>query len=285
MFDYRLYRILKDIIDVAYPETENTNFKKFYIDIIPKEMKSKHGEYNPKEKKIKIYNLSRPSEHIITTAIHEVSHHIDCYLRNSSDHSKEFYEIMYKLLVAAIGMGIINKDAISTEVDSKDKDRLVKYFGDIDTWEIQNVKYKNDIKTFKVTNCFDIKDKLKARGYRYVATEQCWIKDIAIDCAEEEKSFLKSIIDMENVKIVSANEINIQVFYYICVLNSYEYKDYLKENGFIYNGFGIKKKSWNKKVLAHDAAVEVEKLNDLTNATIKVISKTQKNKAKSKNKE
>lgn len=276
MLNIKLFNILKDIIDIAYPEAEHPDnkFKKFYIELIPKEMKTIHGRYWPESKKIEVFNLSRPSGHIVSTTIHEASHHIDNCLRNNTDHTKTFYEVMHHMLITAMGMGIITKEDILTANDSKDKERLIKYFGDIESWDYTNIDYKQDLVTFKVTNCFSIKDNLKARGYKYSPAEQAWVKDIKKELEKAERFFLSDIIDMENVKVITGNEIDIEAVYYICVLKSYEHREFLKENGYLWNGYNkIKKNSWTKKILAKDKDEELEKISNLDGVKIQLVSR------------
>lgn len=233
-------------------------------------MKTIHGRYYPRSKKIEIFNLSRPTEHIITTTIHEVAHHIDFCLRHNSDHSFDFYKIMYSLLEKAIGMGIISKNDIMSATDSADKERLERYFGDINTWQIAPIKYKQDIVTIKVKNSFTIKDILKKNGYNYSPIEQIWEKNIDINKLEKEINFLKSLTKMENIIIDKGNQINIQAVYYISVFFADKYKDYLKSNGYIYNGFNLKNKAWNKKISAKDLDNEMSKIQSLEGIKIKV---------------
>lgn len=272
MLNFKLYNVLGDIIDNAFPSSEypNNKFKKFYLDIIPKEMKSIHGRYWEQTKKIEVFNLSRPSGHIISTTIHEVSHHIDYCLRGSTDHKQTFYEVMHKMLITAMGMGIITTNDILTANDNKDKERLIKYFGEIESWEVKDIDYRQDVVTFKVSNCFAIKDTLKSRGYKYSGEEQCWVKDIDKKEQEPEKIFLQERIDISNVKIIEGNEIDIEVVYYICVSNSYECKDFLKANGYLWNGYNIKKNSWTKKILARNKDEELEKVNSLKEKGVKI---------------
>lgn len=273
MLNVKLYKTLKDIINEAYPEEKypKNNFKKFYIDIISKEMKTVHGRYFPDKKLIEVFNLSRPTGHIISTTIHEASHHIDHCLRDTSDHTKEFYKIMHTMLLVAMGMGLITKNDILTANDSNDKKRLIKYFGDIENWTYKNIDYKQNIVTFKISNCYSIKNILKQRNYIYSPGEQSWIKDINKENEDEEKEFLSNIISMANVKIISGNEIEIDAIYYICVTKCYEQRAFLKENGYMWNGYNkIKNNSWNKKIFAKDKEVELAKIAHLEQQGVKI---------------
>lgn len=249
MSSYTIYKTLCDVIDQAYPleSYPDNKFKNFFIDIKVKEMKSIHGRYYPHNRKIEVFNLSRPNGHTIATTLHEVSHHIDHCLRKKSDHSKTFYEIFHQLLVTAIGMGIMSKQDILTERDSTDKKWLEKHFGDIDEWDISTLDYKQDSCFIKVYQSFAIKDKLKNRGYKYSSLEQAWMKEMSASEVGEEKLTVAQWIDEKNIQIEQANTIKIESYYYLCVSNCYDHKAYLKENGFMWNGYGMKK-AWVKKI-------------------------------------
>lgn len=276
MLEYEIYKTLSDIINNAYPKDKYSNYKltKFYIELIPKEMKTFHGKYIYSEKKIKIYNLSRNSNHITITTIHEAAHHIDYCIRHTSDHRREFYEIMKKLLVTAISMNIISKNDVLSIVDSMDKERLSRYFGDINSWRVGQIDYKKNFFNVKIINSYKIRDKLSERGYKYSPIDQSWGKyNLDEYHIENEKEYLKGIVGVDDVIITKSNEIIIDAIYYICVHNAYKYKNYLKENGYIFNGFNITKKTWNKKINAHDLDREKEMLKNFQDIKIEVVQR------------
>ena len=94
--EYKIYLTVCDIIDYLYKDNKE-KYKKFYIKIIPKEMKSIHGRYTWDRSLIEIFNLSRPYNHTITTILHEVAHHIDYVDRGTTNHKREFYDVFYRL--------------------------------------------------------------------------------------------------------------------------------------------------------------------------------------------
>ena len=55
-------------------------------------------------------------------------------------------------------------------------------------------------------------------------------------------------------------------------MNVNEAIQYLKENGFIWNGYGMKKE-WVKKIPSQSLKVEEEKLRKLSNIKLKVAAK------------
>ena len=267
--EYKIYLTVCDIIDYLYKDNKE-KYKKFYIKIIPKEMKSIHGRYTWDRSLIEIFNLSRPYNHTITTILHEVAHHIDYVDRGTTNHKREFYDVFYRLIIGALELEILSKNDIITETDSSDKDRLEKYFGSIRNWEVGKVDYKKDIKIIKVSNSYEVKEYLKMNGYRYSKLEQVWVKEIRVGNISEEVNLLKRLIDEENIKIKDRNDLEIEAIYYIAVFNSYMHKDILKQNGYIYNGYGIEKKSWNKKIKASELEREEELLSKLDGIKYKV---------------
>lgn len=272
LVEYKIYVTVCDIIDYLYEENKD-RYKKLFIKIIPKEMKSFHGIYYLNKSLIEIFNLSRPFNHIIATILHEVAHHIDFCNRKKTDHGKTFYNELYKLLIAAMELNIISKEDIITRTDSKDKYRLEKYFGDIQDWQVESFEYKKNKKIIKVKNSYSIKEQLKDKGYKYSKVEQLWIKEIELENIEAEIEYLKTITDESNIKIIDRENLEIEAIYYIAVFNSFDYKELLKTNGYIYNGYGISKKSWNKKIKASELEKEEQLIKKLDGVKYKVISK------------
>lgn len=274
MSSYTIYKTLCDVVDQAYPSESypDNKFKKFFIDIKVKEMQSFHGRYYPDKRKIEIFNLSRPNGHIIATTLHEVAHHIDYCMRKKSDHSKMFYEILKHLLITAIGMGVMSIEDILSKDDSADKTRLERHFGSIEEWDISAVDYKQDSYFIKVYQSFSIKEKLKNRGYKYSSLDQAWVKEMSVSEAEEEKQVVTQWIEEKNIQIEQANTIKIESYYYLCVSNCYDHKAYLKENGFMWNGYGMKK-AWVKKIPSQSLKSEEAKLLKLPNIKVKVAAK------------
>ncbi|MGG1571638.1 hypothetical protein [Fictibacillus sp. NRS-1165] len=273
MNSYKLYQILCDIAGYAYPDEEypDNKFTKFFIEVSNKELKSKHGHYQRGmgKRKIVIFNLSRPNEHIITTTIHELAHHIDSCLRGKSDHTKEFYAVHYRLLCTAIGMGIISKDSCLTATDNADPERLDKYFGDIESWDIPEINYKKDSVIIKVFNSFLIKDLLRERGYRYNKNDSSWEKEIPTTIQESELGVVSEWVDPQYIKVIAATDITIEKTLYILVSDCYKHKEYLSQNGYRWQAFNFKK-SWNKRISSQNLKSEKSMIEQLDGVKIKV---------------
>jgi hypothetical protein len=161
---------------------------------------------------------------------------------------------------------------ILTEDDSADKKRLEKHFGPIEEWEIPEQEYKKDRYVVRVYHSFSIKSKLKNRGYKYSSLEQAWTREINEGEVEEEKNTVAQWIDEKCIVVEQANTMKIEPYYYLCVSNCYDHRDYLKENGFRWNGYGVKK-AWVKKIPIQSLQKEEAKLLHLANIKVKVATK------------
>ncbi|MGK9185713.1 hypothetical protein KXS12_26240 [Priestia filamentosa] len=192
--------------------------------------------------------------------------------RPKTNHTKVFYEVFPQLLLTDVGRGLATAEDILTEDDSADKKRLEKHFGPVEEWEIPEQEYKKDQYVIRVYQSFSIKDKLKNRGYKYSSLEQAWTREINEDRVEEEKNTVAQWIDEKCIVIEQANTMKIESYYYLCVSNCYDHRDYLKENGFRWNGYGMEK-AWVKKIPTQSLQKEEAKLLHLADIKIKVAAK------------
>lgn len=264
MIEKQIHDILLSLAKDTFPDK---NIKEFYINIVGKEMNSIHGDYRPRTRTIRVVNLSRPISYIISTSIHELSHHVECCIYGDSGHSKRFYQIYKDLLEKAIKQGIITYENILGQWDIE---KLEKNVGKINA-SLEHKK-ESDEMVVKVGNCYTIKEQLKDRGYGYNKVEQKWQKMVNVNLVEDEKSFLKEVIDMKNVEITGKYEITLNPIYYISVSNCFDCKDTLKENGYRYKGYNKKGNCWVKKIKASDVDIEKKFLSKLSNIKIKIES-------------
>lgn len=267
----QIHRILTEIMNKTYPDK---NIPSFWIEVNAKEMATFHGDYYPLKRKIRIFNLSRETTHIITTSIHELAHHVDCCLNGTSGHNKRFYGIYKELLETAIKMGIINYDVVRSVTDAADIRSLEKYYGQLTVTYNQDLDTNKDIRIIKVFNSFAIKDKLKNRGgYSWNSVEQAWCKEISLAELAEENLFLLSLTSEENIKIQSLHDLKIEAVYYIVVKGGYEQRNILKQNDYKFNGYGYKGNVWVKKIKANDFQMEKNFLDAIRDIKYKVENK------------
>lgn len=196
MVEENAKKALIDIVRYAYMGSPDL---KYYCDfeyvIVPKELKTKHGDYNLTSHRIRIFNTkSRTLTHLIITSIHELAHHTDYVNRSTTDHSKAFYQEYRRLLFAALDMRMFSiKEALEISRDAADavkvKLMLIEY--------MEEGRAKRDIikrcKKIRVYGAYDIKDSLKAMGFTWNGSGKTWDKELGDD-AEKDVMKVESLI-------------------------------------------------------------------------------------------
>ena len=174
---FYIKQVLEDIVDTAYAgHPKLPYYKRFYVEISPKTLKSKHGDYNCQTRHIRIFNPDRDQDNIIVTTIHELAHHIDNVNRGTSDHSPAFYIEYGRLAKAALDMGIFNLHAfLSATRDARDANKIKKI---LEGYRPKDNGYKADTVRFIIQNGYDIRDKLKEMGYRWNPSSKVWQKEM-----------------------------------------------------------------------------------------------------------
>ncbi len=254
MLAIEIHRMLMKIAETTYPDNE---ILKFFIEIIPSESKTRHGDYAPHQRKIRIFNLSRKTSYIIKTTIHELAHHCEYSIYKTTGHNKRFYKVYKQLLETAIKMGLVTYEEVRTVNDSNDINVLEQHYGPITVQFDPSMAYKKDLYMIKVFNSYSIKEKLSNRGYSYNGIEQSWYKEIEEQDLEKEKNFVYSIMkNKNNVLITDARDITIDAVYYIAVDNAFSHKDILKKRGYIFKGYNYKSNVWVKKIKAKELKEE-----------------------------
>ena len=253
--------ILEDIVFYTYngkvDDKTYERLTKFYVKLENKVTNSYHGFYKYNDSSITITNLYRNQTSIVCTTIHELAHHVDRVFRGKSDHSKEFYAVFGQLLYTGLNMGLFSKEeALAMQTDASDSNKVKKI---VDSYKPESISYKTDVKKVIVKNCYDIKDILKEKGFKFNALSKAW--EYEINSAEEEKynEWLKTLkCDFE---IIEGNKMQIEaVGMLIATDGSYENKDELKKNGFYWN---TQQKRWQKKILMQDYEKEMYVLRPL----------------------
>lgn len=205
---YRVKILLNDLVEYAYPHSPKQKaYKAFYVEYIDKEFKSKHGDYNTKNKHIRIFNLSRTEDQLVVTSIHELAHHIN-FVNDISHsfepHGQEFYKVYKKLLFTALDMGLFNKwQFINATADAGDS-RKVKRM--LEEYRPHPIDYKKDMKLIQVFRAYEIRKNLQKHGYKYNSVLKSWEKEM--EKPLDEATFLDSI--GADYKIVDARSINLK---------------------------------------------------------------------------
>ena len=234
----KLKNILNDLIDYAYNDREKAStYKNFYVEVVNRNMRSKHGDYNSHSRHIRVFNLYRQDDAIIATTIHELAHHVDYINRGITDHQKEFYIVFKKLLYGALDMGLFSKELFLLATrDASDSNKIATM---IAGYTPQTVSYKESKRVVEVFNCFSIKDKLKENGYKFNSINKTWEKEVELRDVCVEEKFLNEL--SADYKVKHITDISFSgTRKIIATKGSFEHKELLKEEGFHY----VKEKRW-----------------------------------------
>lgn len=243
----KIRSVLLDIIQYTYEgkvdEELYRKYRKFFLTCSSKQVKSYAGQYDKRDRSITIVGLNRNPKHIVVTTIHELAHHIDNCNRGNSDHSPAFYAEYEKMLHTALNMRVFAPEDVECITDVTDGKKISKM---ISEWQPSYIPYRNEEKTVKVFNCYEQRNILNERGYRWQSADKSWEKNFDNMYLEEELEYLKSIVSEEDIKIVNSCELEIKVCGYIIAgKGSYDYRKNLYDEGFYYDK---KEKVWKRPV-------------------------------------
>ena len=198
----QIKHLLNSIVDNAYSGSKKIeDYKKFYVTMIDKDYKSKHGDYERKTHKIRVFNLYRDDNLIIVTTIHELAHHIDTVNRSMSNHDDQFYKVYKTLLYTSLDMGIFSKEEFKKAVsDSSDRNKVVKM---IAGYKPHDIGFKKGIKKVICHNAYYERNTLKDRGFTYNSVNRTWEKEVP---EEELEEITEMIEDLElKYEVTDAN--------------------------------------------------------------------------------
>ena len=216
--------ILKEIVARCYDNKYNDFEIKFY-NYIDKE---KHGAYMFEFKLILIFNLYRSSKNIIMVALHETAHAVQHQMTGKSDHDKEFYTILLRLLAEGIRLNLFTMQDFFRINDNTDPLKINQYFG------IPRIKTLDRIplndQRFIFVKDYDKKYNLKEENYQYNVNLKVWEK-------ETEKKFLDvELLKIKNldfkVKVTNLWDINTHFMTTIKVKKDNNNNEKLKEYGY-----------------------------------------------------
>lgn len=277
MLNKRIKKFLDDIIEVAFPDkdkTERKKYKDYSLNILVKENTSTSGMYRENSKSIEVYNPSLGSKHLAKCCLHELSHHIDACQHGTSGHQKPFYGIYAKLIYASLDMGILSvKDFDDNWSSDQNKVRAI-----VAKYVPHPVEYKSEFNPVaRVYNGFTVKEVLKQNGYRWNGVEQVWEKNIYRNREEEEKFLADSSISKQPAEyvelpgpyyVIVQPEMYVDAVVYIAASgDTYEKKEALKKYHFY---FSKDKKMWLCKVKSSELEHMMKSLK--TDETLKGLS-------------
>lgn len=238
---FQIKKILNDLIDHTYKDSEKLeDYKRFYVEMSKKDLKSKHGDYCTKTHHIWIFNLYRSNAAITTTTIHELAHHIDFMNRGKTDHGLEFYTEYKKLLYRGLDMHLFSKEEfLSATRDASDSNKVAKM---IKEYEPADIGYKSDCRIIAVSGCYLQREQLKEAGYGWNKINRTWEKEITEAEMEKENEFLKGIGLMGQTKDAGAIAMN-RKNHIIAGKGAHDFREELKKVGFYFTDA----KKWMKQ--------------------------------------
>ncbi len=121
---------LIELANYAFPALPKAD--EFTLKLLERSNPRAHGDYTFATHHINIYNaINKPKEHLVATAIHELTHHVELLLTGDTGHSKHFYKLLHELLGKAMELKLIDYDEAKAQksIDSADIKLLEKYFG------------------------------------------------------------------------------------------------------------------------------------------------------------
>lgn len=258
------------------------NISPFTLEVHPKELR-RNGDYHPATRLIRIFNLSRPTAHIIETAIHELAHHVDHMINGQCGHGPTFYTVLRDLNAAAIRKGVIKYQEINNGNNSRSQGVLDKKHGD--TLKGQHALDVSDGKHLvKVFKAFAIKDSLKERKYRWSDLEVAWCKEIDSGEIDAERAFLENIHPTDQFTITESRNASIEAMYHVIVANAFSVFSQLKERGYLFNGYGYSGKVWVRRLPAQQLGEEKAFLEELACLNFKIEGRKSTSKPKGKGK-
>ncbi len=245
--------ILNDLVQQTYKDSPRlAEYKKFYVEISEKVLKSKHGDYNIKLHRIRIFNLYRSDAAIAGTTIHELAHHIDNVNRGTTDHGKEFYAEYQKLLYMGLDMGLFSKgEFLAATKDAADSNKVTKM---IETYQIKDIGYRAGQNKISVKNCYEQRETLKQRGYQWNKINKAWERNVTNMEIEQEIKFLNEIALKPEIGNATAISLN-RKEHIVAGKGSYDIKEALKKEGFHFTD----KKKWEKEGTMDELLVYREK--------------------------
>ena len=189
---YYVKKILEDIVDTAYRgHPKLSRYKRFYVEVSDKSLKSKNGDYNGATHRIRIFNPDRDPVNIVKTTIHELAHHIDTVNRGTSGHGQPFYDAYVRLLKAAIDMGIFSlDDFLATARDSQDGNKIRAM---IRGYQPKENTYKADMVRITVANGYEFRESLKGFRFGWNPSSKVWQKEVALQDVKSETARLNDL--------------------------------------------------------------------------------------------
>lgn len=201
----QLKHLMNDIIDVAYKDKDPatlTKLKRFTITCSDrvKQTVLGHCKYSPGLSEIMIYSMENEGvKPALITTIHETAHHASLILYKETGHGDTFYRVHKRLLFAAFDMGILAPEDIGRSNNhSRNREKLAKMMGE---YVPHPVEYKTDVAHISVYNAYNIRNQLRARGYKWNPLELAWVLETKSDKIDAALDYLRGYLHVKESDI------------------------------------------------------------------------------------
>ena len=189
-------------------------------------------------------------------------------------HKQTFYDRFYQMVCTALKLGYIDEaDIQEDKKDSKDFTTVEKYYG---TNFLKNYRENKIHNAVIVTKAHSFRKLLQRRDFIFLGESQSWGR--VFETEEQARRELKILLGLDQsmcAALVPPTHLMFIQSYYIAVPGAYDYKDNLRANQFIWEGYGLKK-CWVKKVPSSDYQATMDFLKSLRLIGKKVIPKSTK---------
>ena len=210
MYEKTLRKHLNEIIDNLGIENEELvkKYKDFKLEITNRMYKSKSGDYNKKTRKIRITQTSSHNNaNEVSTALHELAHHLDNCNRKDTDHSKLFYDEFRKLIYSALDLDKISLEEMQEmNRSNSDYSKVQKILKEYERKDPIISKSNNLMYEINVFDLAADDPRLIAHGYQYNQRRKTWYRNIAPEAVELEKKLLE-MLDLHDIQLKDANTI------------------------------------------------------------------------------
>lgn len=264
---------IKKALDFILEETYSgfERYTEYFIRILPKERKTKDGDYRPKEFTISIFNLSRKYQSIMLTCLYELTKHIEYVETGEILYEDFFYQNLQDLLLTALSYQYLVPEDIENDTEATIYEDLQFYVGEIDTWEYEIKELPNSL-IFSVYTDKKHQGFLKNLDYKWHSLARRWQKVIpSRELAKIEYKNLLQKIPKEDIETRYINDLSFLAYYYMGILNGYEYRKALLDLGYVWEGYGVDK-MWVKRFEARNYRKELKKLTRLPGIEYKLVT-------------
>lgn len=236
MTEQTLQLVLESLARLVVPKPEH-----FVVRMVDKTLHTGNGCYIPQTGRnlatIEVYNLTRTGREILTTAIHDLAHHL-CFCEKATEkHTKHFYRRMHELLEAASAMGYVDYDTVSFLAECRKMEQIC---GRIRTSFGVDAMVNAHVKTIVVDNhrCMEkTKEVLLLRKFTYNPIEWLWEKNAEEMEALNEKKELEQLSSGMHVAVYPFTSLHHDPVITITVEGAtYRVKEKLRERGYRYCG-------------------------------------------------